>query len=130
MDDFSEEGEILKKASDCLLRLRNALWKAEDLTEEVIEILRGHESEISELEEINIEADRLQLEDYGIFRVPNVINVINHNSYQIISQFPGVLDDFDHKYRASLPFKRVVELSCDLRKLHMKKGMPMRTKRC
>ena len=127
MDDFSEEDETLKKASDCLLRLRNTLWKAEDLTEEVIEILRGHESEISEPEQINIEADRLQLLDYGIFRVRNVIN---HNSYQIISQFPGVLDDFDHKYRASLPFKRVVELSCDLRKLHMEKGMPMRTKRC
>jgi hypothetical protein len=59
-DDFSEEYETLKKAIDCLLRLRNALWKEEeDLTEEVIKILRGHESEISELEQINIEADRL-----------------------------------------------------------------------
>jgi len=42
--------ETLQKASDCLLRLHEALDETEDLTEDVIEILRGHESEISELE--------------------------------------------------------------------------------
>jgi hypothetical protein len=50
--------ETLQKARDCLSPLRDALCNTEDLTEEVKEILRGHESEISSLEQINIEADR------------------------------------------------------------------------
>jgi hypothetical protein len=56
--------ETLQKARNCLFRLYDALRKTEDLTEEVKEILRGHESQISELEQINIEADRLGWVDY------------------------------------------------------------------
>jgi hypothetical protein len=103
--------ETLKKAINCLLRLRDALPNTEDLTEEVIEILRGHESQISELEQINIEANRLEWLDEEIF---DLHNVINDDSYQIISQFPGVLDDFDLYYEAPISFSR---LSRDPRKL-------------
>jgi len=49
--------KTVQKARDCLFLLWDALRNTEDLTEEVKEILRGHESQISELEQINIEAD-------------------------------------------------------------------------
>jgi Family of unknown function (DUF6535) len=106
--------KTLEKASRCLVQLCSALWETEDLTKDVKEILRGHETEISELEQINIEADRLGLVDEQIFRVQDTIN---RNSHQIISQLPGVLDNFDLNYRAPLPFSRVPELSWDPRKL-------------
>jgi hypothetical protein len=105
--------ETLQKAGGCLFELYDALRKTEDLTE-VKEILRGHESQISELEQIFIEADRLKYVDFGIFSMQNAINL---NSHQIISQIPGVLDDFDLYYRTPIPFGRVVELSRDPRKL-------------
>ena len=106
--------ETLQKARGCLFRLYDALRGRKELTEEVKEILCGHESQISELEQINIEADRIQRVDNGIF---NIQNVINNYSHQIISQFPGVLDDFDLSDRAPIPFSRFVELSRDRRKL-------------
>jgi hypothetical protein len=105
--------ETLQKARDCLFQLYDALHGTEDLTEEVKEILRGHESQISELEQINIEADRFAGADNGIFIMQNVIN---HNSHRIISQFPGVLDDFDLYLPAPIT-SHLVELSRDLRKL-------------
>jgi hypothetical protein len=106
--------ETLKKARDSLFRLFNALPSTEDLTEEVIEILRGHESQISELEQINIEADRLKWVDDRIFGTKNDIKYASH---QIISQFPGVLDDFDPGHQAPIPFSRFVKMSCDPHKL-------------
>ena len=106
--------EALKKASDRLSRLCNALWKTEDLTEDVKEILRDHESEISELEQINVEAGRLEPIDRWIYVLQKVIN---HKSHQIISQFPGVFDDFDLDDEAPLPFSRIVQLSHDPRRL-------------
>jgi hypothetical protein len=106
--------ETRQKTSDCLVLLCDALPKTEDLTEEVKEILRGLESQISELEQINIEADHPEEVDYGIFHVKNAINL---HSHQIISQFPGVLDDPDPDYKAPIPFSRLVELSRDPRKL-------------
>ena len=96
--------ETLKKASDCLFRLYDALPNTEDLTEEVKEILREHESEISELEQINIAANRLEFVDSGIF---NMEYAINADSHQIISQFPGILDDFELDYEALIPFSRL-----------------------
>jgi hypothetical protein len=83
------------------------LRKTEDLTEEVKEILAGHESQISELEKINIKADPFAGVDYGIFHMQNAINLI---SDQIISQIPGVLDDFNLDYQVCIPFS---QLSCD-----------------
>jgi hypothetical protein len=106
--------ETVRKARDCLFLLRHALRNTEDLTEEVKEILRGHESQISLLEQINIEADRLGEVDYQIFYTQNVLN---DDSHQILSQFPGVLDDFDLDNQAPLPFSRLLELSRDPRKL-------------
>jgi hypothetical protein len=107
--------ETLQKAGGCLLQLYDALRKTEDLTEEVKEILRGHESQISELEQINIEFDqRLELVDSRVF---DLQNAINEDSHQIISQFPGVLDDFDLHFQQPIPFSRFIELSRDPRKL-------------
>ena len=61
--------KTLQKATNCLLQLRDALHETEDPTEEVKEILRGHESQISELEQINIESDRLKYKDSGISKM-------------------------------------------------------------
>jgi hypothetical protein len=105
--------ETLQKARDCLIQLCYALRETEDLTEEVIEILRSHESEISDLEQINIEANRLQDADYWIFDLQRTTSDASH---EMISQFPGVLDDFDLNYQAPIPFSRFVELSRDPRK--------------
>jgi len=106
--------ETVKKASNCLYRLFDELSWNEDLTEEVEEILRGHESQISELEQINIEANRLEAVDDGIF---DMQNIINFSSCRFFSQFPRVFDDFEVFDWAPMPFSRVVELSGDPRKL-------------
>ncbi|KAI0270219.1 hypothetical protein BGY98DRAFT_267622 [Russula aff. rugulosa BPL654] len=111
---FQKINETIQKASHYLFQLFGTLWGTEDLTEEVIEILRGCESQISELEQINIEADRLATADRGIFYVQNAIY---RESDQIISQFPGVLDDFDPRFSPPIPFSRFIELSNDPRKL-------------
>ena len=126
MDRFAEEDETgknntligaqkiddtLQKARDCLFQLDNSLHKTEEPTEEVIEILRGLESQISELEQINIEADRLEWVD---LEISNTQFVINLNSHQITSQIPGILDDLD---LVLIPFSRLIELSHDTRKL-------------
>jgi hypothetical protein len=105
--------ETVQNASRCLLRLHDALCdsETEDLTEGVKGILRGHESQISDLEQINIEADRLEWVDDGTFSMQNAIN---DDSHQIIFQFPGVLDELNWTL---IPFGRLVELSCNPRKL-------------
>ena len=104
--------ETLQKASGCLFRLFSVLCETKDLTE-VKEILRGHESNISELEQINIEA-HLASVDYGTAAMRNIVNL---NSHRIISQFPGIFDDFDFDYEAPIPFSHIVNLSHDPRKL-------------
>jgi hypothetical protein len=96
--------ETFKKASDCLKQLHDALTDTEHPTEEVKEILRGHESEISELEQINTEADRLAAVDDPIFELKHVIN---QKSHHIISQFPGILDDFNLSNKDAIPFSRL-----------------------
>ena len=106
--------ETIQKANECLDRLLKALRRTEDLTEDVKDILRGHESQISELEKINIEASHLEWLDSGIFDLQDAINL---NSHHILSQIPGLLDDFEHYYQTAIPFSRFVELSRDRRKL-------------
>ena len=86
-----------RKATDCLFWLYNELPRTEDLTE-VIESLRGHQSQISELEQINIEAGCLEVVDDGISMLQSVFNT---------SQIPGVHDHFD---AALIPFSRFVEV--------------------
>ena len=109
--------ETFQRANDCLFQLYDALRYAEDLTEDVKEILRGREIQILELEQIDIEADRLQWIDG---RIGSMQDIIKHDSCRIISQFPGVLDNFEpyyHQAHESIPFSRLVELSRDLHKL-------------
>jgi hypothetical protein len=100
--------KTLQVASVCLFRLYVALRETEDPTEE---ILSGNESHISELEQINIEADCLEPVDIAILSIQDTIN---DDSHQVTSQFPGVLDLNHH---APIPFSRFVELSRDIRKL-------------
>ena len=109
--------KTLLKARGCLFRLYDVLPKTEDLTEEVIDIIRSHEYQISELEQIDIEANRLELLDDYIFIVQQSINAISH---QTTSQTPGVHDNLD---QASIPFNRLLELSYDSRKLQFMQPM-------
>ena len=102
--------KMLQKARDSLLGLRDALPDTEDLTE-VKEILCGHESQISELEQINIEPDHLKWVDRGIFWIQHAID---RSFGRIISQFPGILDDVYLYYDDDIPFSK---LSRDPRKL-------------
>ena len=88
----------IRKANECVFRLgenfRKRRIRIEDLTEEV---LRGYESQFSELEQINNQADRLACVDS---RITDMLSVINLHSHQIISQIPGVvLNDFDRNYK-------------------------------
>jgi len=106
--------EALRRAMLCLRRLHEALRQTEDLTEDVEEILRGHESEISELEQINKEADHDSLIEIDV-RIYN--QLMNYVIRQIISKFPGVLDDLDDFHQTPIPFSRLVELLHDTRKL-------------
>jgi hypothetical protein len=97
----------LRKASECLDRLNNALRKEEDLTNKIKEILSGCKSEISELERLNVEAENIRVVDDWIYWTQWYIA---NNSHRITSQIPGVLDDLD---QVPVPFSRVVELSCE-----------------
>ena len=105
--------KTLQKARDCLFQIYHALPETEELTE-VKEILGGRESQISELEQISIEAERAErLDDVDLWMTITQ-NGINKYSHQITSQIPGVLDHLD---RAPITFSRVVELSRNTRKM-------------
>ena len=105
-------GETLQKAKDRLLRLYDALRWTDDLTaDEITGILCGHESQIADLEQMNTEANRLKLVDFGISLVQNTIN---DSSHKITCQIPGVLDNLD---RVSTSFSRFVEVFHDPRRL-------------
>src|SRR5713226_9128585 len=101
----------LQKAKGCLFWLYDALRKEDDLTEKVKEILGGCESEISELERFNVEADNIQDVDWSIITTQWSIAGC---SFGITSQLPGVLGDLD---RAPVPFSRFVELLRESRKI-------------
>jgi hypothetical protein len=101
--------ETLQGAKWCLQGLCEALHQTEDLTEEVEEILRSHESEISELEQIDREADSLLEVDLHIHRQRFIL------FRQVVSQFPGVLYDVDDDH--PIPFSRLAELFDDTRKI-------------
>ena len=107
--------KTLEKASDCLKQLYQALCKTEDLTE-VKEILGGHESEISELEQINSEAGNRLADKWVDLGIYFTQNAIDRESHQIASQIPGVLDDLD---KAPCTFSHAVELSCNPLKLQL-----------
>ena len=114
--------ETLLKAKKCLHWLYCALFYSKDLTEEAIGILRGHESQISELEKINIEANSLESID---FNISHLQDVINNYFNQITSQIPGLLDNFD---RGSIPFNCLIEMYSNPRKPQFMR--PMQILKC
>jgi hypothetical protein len=103
--------ETLEEGGHCLTKLSMALTATEELEDPTIvdlkEIFRGHESELSELKQINIGADRLVDGETIDYEMSCVQNAINDHSHQIISQFPGFLDNFDLFYGAPIPFCRL-----------------------
>ena len=105
--------EPLQKANHCLFRLNDVFRRTKDLTE-VKEIFLGHDSPISELEQINIEADHPGQIDYEMSRMKESLNSYSH---QITSQFPGFFNDPESHYEGPIPFSRLVEPSHNPRKL-------------
>ena len=101
--------KTLENARESLYRLSSALHNTENLTE-VKDILRNHVSDISELENINIniEAEHLGNVDQWISATQSSI------AHQILSQFPGVPNDLDP---VDSPFSHLVEHFRDPRKL-------------
>ena len=100
-EDIASDGQALTgaqkidvtfdKAWRCLQKLRSALYLENATDEQVKQTLRDHESHISELEHINIEADDLKQLDEAISDVQSNFDTISHG---ITSRLPGVrLDD-------------------------------------
>jgi hypothetical protein len=86
--------ETFERAWGCLVALYLALTQEDNLAvEQVVKILRDHEHRISELEQIEVEADNLGRVDLGIFRIQSCIDADSHGI--VTSQLPGVeFDDF------------------------------------
>jgi hypothetical protein len=94
-DDTSELPEatkIFNKASDCLNELGEALAGKENLTEdEARQILRDRESQISELEHIDIEDNSLHAVEHWIKIIQRSIGATSHGI--ITRHLPGVNSD-------------------------------------
>jgi hypothetical protein len=99
--------ESFKEVCRCLNTLYWELNQDENLAQEqVTDILGHHESEISELERININADRLKRVDVGISQLQSYLSAV---SYKIITQrLPGVR--FDEFRTEPIPFSQTIEL--------------------
>ncbi|KAF8489960.1 hypothetical protein F5888DRAFT_1743308 [Russula emetica] len=98
--------KTLQNARKCLYKLYDAMSGTENLTE-AKEILRDHESKISELEKINVEADGLEDVDRWMFDTQSSIA-------KIMSQFPGIRDGLDPTF---VRFSHFVEQFHDPRKV-------------
>ncbi|KAI0292889.1 hypothetical protein BC826DRAFT_404077 [Russula brevipes] len=97
-----------KNAWACLERLFNASFREPGSTDrDVQEILRNHEVQISELENINTEADRLIWVDQGS---AFLIQQIDEDTHGIIHHLPGVQNGFSTD---AVPFSQVLELFID-----------------
>jgi hypothetical protein len=94
-------------ARECLYSLSYALSWTEDPTE-VKAILRDHESVISELERISIDAGHLENVDQWTLETQLAI------APQLTSHFPGILDDLD---TAQVSFGHFVEMFRDPRQI-------------
>jgi hypothetical protein len=102
--------ETLKNASEGLKPLSDALTWGGDQTEEAVrEILRDHESQISELEQIDIENAEFRLDDWSISSVQQSIDRITHGI--ITRQLPGIKSDVSDT--ESVDFGQFVELFRD-----------------
>ena len=102
--------ETLNKALGGLNVLSDALiWGGDRSEERVKEILRDHDAQISELEQIDIEDAGFQFDDWSISSAQRTIDRITHGI--ITSQLPGVKsDDSDME---SVNFGEFVELFRD-----------------
>jgi hypothetical protein len=102
--------EALNKALGGLKTLSDALtWGGDQTEERVKEILREHDDQISELEQIDIENAGFQLDDWSISSVQRSLDRITHGV--ITSQLPGVKsDDSDTE---SVNFGQFVDLFRD-----------------
>jgi hypothetical protein len=102
--------EGLNKALGGLKTLSDALtWGGDQTEERVKEILRDHDSQILELEQIDIENAAFQLDDWSISSVQRSIDRITHGV--ITSQLPGVKSDVSDV--ESVNFGQFVELFRD-----------------
>ena len=108
--------EMFQKAWGCLIDLSLALTMEENLTEErVREILRNHESQISELERINTQVDRFKRVDPMIFLLQSSINRDTHGI--ITRQLPGVRFEELDSFTEPVHFRRTIEWFRDPLKL-------------
>ena len=104
--------EIFEKARDYLDDLSFALGQKDNLTEEEVkEILRDHEAQVSGLEQINVQADRFEEVDRKILFVQNQIDI---DSQGIITrQLPGVKFEQVNSYDEPVPFSQTIEWFSD-----------------
>ncbi|KAH9016793.1 hypothetical protein EDB85DRAFT_2155674 [Lactarius pseudohatsudake] len=87
--------ELLKTAWECVEDLRRAFepWTQKRTREQVEEILRNHDRQISELERIKVEADGMKDVDLRIFLYQDAMDNATH---RLTRQLPGVSFDEPH----------------------------------
>jgi len=103
IDTFNEALKCLEPFSGL------PIWGGDQTEERVKEILRRHESQISRLEQINIDDVGFQLDDWSLLNVQQSIDQITHGI--IARQLPGV--KFDVSDTESIHFSQFVELFRD-----------------
>jgi len=101
--------ETFERAWNCLWELYNALFEHGDPTaEQAQEILRDHREQISDLEHISTDADRMEDIDQGI---SSLQHRMHHYTHGIVRQIPGIeFDDFPLEH---VPFSEALDLSID-----------------
>jgi hypothetical protein len=98
--------ETFERAWGCLVALYLALTGEENLAVgQVVTILRNHEYRISELEQIEVEADSLGRVDLGIFRIQSCIDADSHGI--VTRQLPGV--EFDDFHPENIHFGQTID---------------------
>ncbi|KAI9431894.1 hypothetical protein H4582DRAFT_1212438 [Lactarius indigo] len=105
-DEAGREGtqridESLRTAWECVEDLRQAFepWSQDGAKDQVKEILRNHEQQISELERIQVEADHMKNVDRELSVYQDTID---NATYGLIRQLPGVSFDEPHRSSPSL----------------------------
>jgi hypothetical protein len=98
----------LQNARNSLLQLHDALIRVENTKVQVMAKLHDYEPQVSQLEDIDIDADQLNEVDHQIF---DVQFFIARESQRITRQLPGV--QFDHPETEPVDFNRLVEWSRD-----------------
>src|SRR6266702_3889068 len=93
--------ECLKTAWECVEDLHRAFepWTQKRTREQVEEILRDHERQISELERIKVEADGIEDVDW---RISLYQDAMDDATYRLTRQLPGVSFDKPHRSESFL----------------------------